>query len=338
MSKKELAWIPLEPHDMRYTKQWNEWFPDEFRKFGVKFQTMAPLYLGKWEPTAANFLDPTRTMIFKSKQLQIIYEDMLNNPISKNYFFADIWFPGIEGIKYISQMSEWKEDSDIYGILHAGSYDKWDRTGMLGLDKWGKHTENTIFTIAKKIFVGSEHHKQMVMRTRGVPANKIIVTNNPAAVRYIKRIRLQQLIDSCDKPIVRKNILFCGRMSIDKGLDVVNKVKKSGIKIKITRNLNLPKDDYYKMLCSSKVIFAPSRHENFGLSVIEGMAAGCIPIVPDALAFPEYVPDECRYRSEKEMYKLLRNPPELTPMELSKCIDDFDYSAVIPRMLNTMGY
>ena len=34
-----------------------------------------------------------------------------------------------------------------------------------------------------------------------------------------------------------------------------------------------------------------------GLAILEGMALGCLPLVPDRLAYPEYVAREFRYRS-----------------------------------------
>ena len=38
-------------------------------------------------------------------------------------------------------------------------------------------------------------------------------------------------------------------------------------------------------------------HEFQGLAVLEAVASGCIPLVPDRLAYPEFIPDDCRYPS-----------------------------------------
>ena len=58
---------------------------------------------------------------------------------------------------------------------------------------------------------------------------------------------------------------------------------------------NVPRSHIVRTLNESKVYFSPS-HETFGISVIEGIAAGCIPIVPDTGAHKEIVPiSDLRY-------------------------------------------
>jgi glycosyltransferase involved in cell wall biosynthesis len=58
---------------------------------------------------------------------------------------------------------------------------------------------------------------------------------------------------------------------------------------------NLKQDIIRKVVAESKVYFHPSE-ETFGISVVESIAAGCIPIVPDNSAHRETVPfKELRY-------------------------------------------
>ena len=64
-------------------------------------------------------------------------------------------------------------------------------------------------------------------------------------------------------------------------------------KIKILRNIS--RDDLIRNYNTSKVYFHASP-ETFGITVIESIAAGCIPIVPDNSAHVETVPfSELRY-------------------------------------------
>ena len=57
----------------------------------------------------------------------------------------------------------------------------------------------------------------------------------------------------------------------------------------ISLEKNVPRSHIVKTLNESKVYFSPS-HETFGIATVEGIAAGCIPIVPDAGAHKEIVP------------------------------------------------
>ena len=55
--------------------------------------------------------------------------------------------------------------------------------------------------------------------------------------------------------------------------------------------------DYQRLLRQSHVVLTTALHEFQGLAVLEAVAAGCIPLVPDRLAYPEFIPDTCRYPS-----------------------------------------
>ena len=47
--------------------------------------------------------------------------------------------------------------------------------------------------------------------------------------------------------------------------------------------------EYEKALCSADVVVSTANHEFFGISIVEAIAAGLYPILPDRLAYPEIV-------------------------------------------------
>ena len=55
--------------------------------------------------------------------------------------------------------------------------------------------------------------------------------------------------------------------------------------------------DYQRVLQQSHVVLSTALHEFQGLAVLEAVASGCIPLVPDRLAYPEFIPDGYRYAS-----------------------------------------
>jgi len=56
---------------------------------------------------------------------------------------------------------------------------------------------------------------------------------------------------------------------------------------------------YASLLRSCDVAVSTARHEFFGVAIAEAMAAGCTPLVPRRLAYPELVPSE---RHERSLY------------------------------------
>lgn len=69
------------------------------------------------------------------------------------------------------------------------------------------------------------------------------------------------------------------------------------------------RDAYVGTLGGATLVVSTAPQEFFGISVVEGMHAGCLPILPDRLVYPERVPADlharCLYRSEDEAVRLI---------------------------------
>jgi glycosyltransferase involved in cell wall biosynthesis len=52
---------------------------------------------------------------------------------------------------------------------------------------------------------------------------------------------------------------------------------------------------YAMQLGRADVVVSTAEHEFFGLGILEAVAAGCVPCVPDRLVYPEIYPDDCLY-------------------------------------------
>jgi glycosyltransferase involved in cell wall biosynthesis len=53
---------------------------------------------------------------------------------------------------------------------------------------------------------------------------------------------------------------------------------------------HLPRPAYRDLLLRAAVTVSTARHEFFGIAAVEAMAAGCVPLLPRRLAYPELVP------------------------------------------------
>ncbi|HHD63428.1 MAG TPA: DUF3524 domain-containing protein, partial [Desulfobulbaceae bacterium] len=63
---------------------------------------------------------------------------------------------------------------------------------------------------------------------------------------------------------------------------------------------------YAALLTRGDVVVSTAKHEFFGISVLEAVRAGCCPLVPDRLSYPELYPPEFRYDREHLQEALVR--------------------------------
>jgi len=59
-------------------------------------------------------------------------------------------------------------------------------------------------------------------------------------------------------------------------------------------------DDYRTCLAAGDIVLSTALHDFQGLSMLEAVAAGCLPLVPDRLSYPEWFASEFRYASRIE--------------------------------------
>jgi glycosyltransferase involved in cell wall biosynthesis len=51
------------------------------------------------------------------------------------------------------------------------------------------------------------------------------------------------------------------------------------------------RSDYYQWLSRGDIVISTADQENFGISVVEAIRHGCLPLVPNRLSFPEIIPE-----------------------------------------------
>ncbi len=65
------------------------------------------------------------------------------------------------------------------------------------------------------------------------------------------------------------------------------------------------RSEYLASLAGCDVVVSTSVQENFGIAVLEAIAAGCQPLLPQRLSYPELIPERyhpiCLYRSDEEL-------------------------------------
>lgn len=98
-----------------------------------------------------------------------------------------------------------------------------------------------------------------------------------------------------------------GNATYESQLTLYNNLKLAAQQENITLYCNLPSTGIENLISSSKIYFHASK-ETFGISVIEAISAGCIPIVPNNSAFLETVPfDSLRFNDKEDAITKLQD-------------------------------
>lgn len=98
------------------------------------------------------------------------------------------------------------------------------------------------------------------------------------------------------------------------------------------------REAYARLLASADVAVSTARNEFFGVAMMEACYAGCTPLVPDRLAYPELYPAEYRYTSHEALVARLRDlvlhRPE--PMAARSLAEPFTLDALTPLYAQTL--
>lgn len=64
-------------------------------------------------------------------------------------------------------------------------------------------------------------------------------------------------------------------------------------------------DEYRRLLSYGDIVVSTAIQENFGISIIEAIASGCFPLLPDRLSYREIIPDQfhqyCIYQNDRDL-------------------------------------
>ncbi len=83
-------------------------------------------------------------------------------------------------------------------------------------------------------------------------------------------------------------------------------IKKYNVEDKVTLIKNAPFSVKMELLQKAKVYFHTRPFEHFGIAIVEGMGAGCIPVVHDSGGPKEIVPEEWRYENLEEAIQKIK--------------------------------
>lgn len=86
------------------------------------------------------------------------------------------------------------------------------------------------------------------------------------------------------------NVALLGENFQTKPKEFIAAKKRYGDKI-LVYGYKESKTDYLKWLSRGDIVISTAIQENFGISIVEAVRAGCIPYLPNRLSYPEIIPD-----------------------------------------------
>lgn len=277
--------VDLEKLEERYTVQWASWVPQGLKANDLDFKIISGTPLTT-SIEKGSVLDVYGTNHYKASQMQTLMKMLRANEIKDEdtIFFCDLWFPGIEALQYVRNVTGKK--FKIQGVLHAGSWDEHDFTFLTGMDNWARSIERGWLEIYDKVFLGSEFHKQLILEAfPDVPENKFAVTGLP--FRWTDVYRPKNPIFFSKEKIV----VFPHRLDSEKRPDLFDEMRGvleplfpewSFLK---TKEETKTKEQYYHLLNRAAISISYAEQETFGYAMLESVANDCLAIVPNALSY-----------------------------------------------------
>lgn len=95
------------------------------------------------------------------------------------------------------------------------------------------------------------------------------------------------------------------------------------------------KDAYYKLLAGADFLPVCSHQDFFGYSIVEAIALGVHPILPNRLSYPEHVKEESKtavfYKTDDDFYTKLKECLNDRKLDLRMGVAKYDWSKLIDR-------
>ena len=314
---KSTVWIfSIEPLDTRYTGQWHTYLPKLFEKeLGSKYNIVQVDGVQKNTAlTPGAFLNFSDTNYWKSTQLCKFLEQHNQGMTSPDdhFVFTDAWNPTVVQLKYMSDLLGF--NWTLHGLWHAGSYDPQDFLGRLvGNIPWVRHAEKSFFHSFDHDYFATNFHIELFMRNL---LNNEMEIENPwfeedleevLNGEYPKIIRtgwpmeyMEHALASYKNMNKRDLIIFPHRIAPEKQVEIFRDlaVQLPQYEFVVCQDKQLTKDEYYKLLGESKIVFSANLQETLGISCYEGAVVDAIPMVPDRLSYKEMYYDAFRYDSK----------------------------------------
>jgi glycosyltransferase involved in cell wall biosynthesis len=142
--------------------------------------------------------------------------------------------------------------------------------------------------VASKSFKRPQHSKRDASRE-----NLVVTVSRFSADKKLEII--PYVAEQTEKEV---RFVIIGLLHEDKVYEaLIRSVKKLGLTEKVKIMPNAPKKELEDILRRAKIYLHTTPQEHFGISIVEAMGLGCIPITHNSGGMTEFVPDRYRYEN-----------------------------------------
>lgn len=96
------------------------------------------------------------------------------------------------------------------------------------------------------------------------------------------------------------------------------------------------REEYAQLLQQGDIVVSTARHEFYGIAVIEAVRAGCLPLLPKRLSYPELFPEEYLCGSDEffpRLKSLLETPGNTERQELKELVAPFSWDSLTEKYI-----
>ena len=364
MSK--LYYMGLEPYEGRYTLQLQQWSEAAFKRRGIDYEVIHGDMLDSSKSiVTGQVLDAHGRSYFSLTQMAKLVKKMKMGEITMEdtIFFEDMFTPGIEALPYIIDQLPFEYHPRIFVRCLAQTIDPDDFLHVWDMQEWMAHYEKMTNTFVTGVLASNE---EMVAHMKIAGWNVPIY--NISGLAFDKE-EVQSRVKKIKKFDQRQmRVVFAARFDQEKQphffMDLVEKYAEMNMPVEFavlsggplrsndpdtlsraralekTANFkiyeNLKKNEYYKILADSRVLFNCALQDWVSNTASEADALGTNCLYPAYRSFPEtfandrdclYIPwsmDDVVVKLNRLMYEPRKNIGKLsdwTSGTIDRCLD-----------------
>jgi hypothetical protein len=316
---RRLYYMGLEPYKARYTLQLQEWNRAVFDKRGIDYVIVPGETLSNDQAiVTGQVLDAHGRTYFGMSQLMNLIKMMKAGELSNEdvIYFEDMFQPGIESLPYILKQIDSNHRPRIFVRCLAQSIDPDDFVHVWGMQEFMGHYEKMVDSFVDGVLASNE---EMVMNMKiagwkapiynisGLAFGKEEVISRVDSIKPFekrtKRIAFSARWDQEKQPDFYMDVIeefnkrfgeneaeFCVfsgsklKSNNDSYMERTNKMRAEG-KLRIYEDLE--KNDYYRLLTDTRIVFNCALQDWVSNTVSEADALGCNVCYPAYRSFPE---------------------------------------------------